>query len=80
MIHKSNVPPTFWQTIENGTAKMAYAGKWNYLSEDAIKLFGQVEKQRSSKAMLKFIDNEKYLLSSYDKDDTEEYAVLLVVE
>ncbi|CEG78490.1 hypothetical protein RMATCC62417_13092 [Rhizopus microsporus] len=80
MIYKSNVPPTVWQTIENETVKMTHTGKENYLSEGAIKLFGQIVEQQSPKAMLKFIDKERYLLSSCDKEDTEEYTVLLIVE
>ncbi|ORE03969.1 hypothetical protein BCV72DRAFT_232298 [Rhizopus microsporus var. microsporus] len=77
--YKSNVSPIVWQTI-NEVIKMTHAAKENYLSEGAIKLLGQIVEQQSSKAMLKFIDKGKYLLSSCDKDSTEAYAVLLIVE
>lgn len=78
-IYKCNVSPAVWQIIESEAAKLC-VGKENYLSCGAIKMFGQIVEQQSSKAMLKFIDKEKYLLSSCDKEDTEEYTVLLLVE
>ncbi|ORX47425.1 hypothetical protein DM01DRAFT_1139142 [Hesseltinella vesiculosa] len=48
---------------------MTHGGIENYLSDGAIKLRGQLVEQQSSKAIPKF-----------DKEDTEEDAMLLMVE
>lgn len=80
VIYRSNLPSPIWRSIESEAKKITDASKGNYLSDNAITVFREVAEKESAKAMLKCIDKQKYILSSCDKEYTDDYSVLLMME
>ncbi|ORZ02528.1 hypothetical protein BCR43DRAFT_12559 [Syncephalastrum racemosum] len=78
-IYQSNVPPMVWENVRAEASRMK-ACEEDHFPDSAIALFNQIVQESSAKAMLKRIDKEKYILSSCDKENTDEYTILLILE